>query len=127
MAGKTKRAAASRNMSMFIRIACRDGITQAPAIDIGADGRLAIHESVSTPGAYKITHVPTGTSIFRSNVTLEVARVRLRKIAVLDWRFDDPQDMPDATREYLRDGWPQMGYMHDEDYAAWRRHWTKGE
>jgi len=107
---------------MFINIACREGVTQALAIDFAGD--LAIHESVSTPNAYKITHIRTGLSVFRSNVPqLEVARMRLRKISVLDWRFDDPNDMPDATRDALREGWPQMGYMADEDYAAWRRNW----
>jgi hypothetical protein len=123
MAGKTKRAAAAQNMSMFIRIACHEGITQALALNI--DGDLAIHESVSVSGAYKITHIPTGTSIFRSSTTLEIARLRLSKIRHLDWRFNDPKDMPESTRAALRDGWPQLGDMKYEEYAAWRRIWSK--
>ncbi len=121
MTGKTKRASKSQQLDLCIRIACKDGITSIPAVEIC--GELAIHEAVSTPGAYKITHVATGCSVFRSNVTLNVARARLLRISGLNWRFDDPKDMPDSTRQALKDGWPQMGYMTDEDYAEWRRQW----
>lgn len=55
-------------------------------------GNLAIHESLSFPGRYSVTHVPTGMNI-RNNLVKSVADkmvVRLNELTV-DWSFTDPQ------------------------------------
>lgn len=104
-----------------IRLACRNGVTSVPALEVV--GSLALHLSVDAQGGYSITHTPTGLRVFRSQVTLPIARGRLSKISGYDWRFTDPRDMPKSTRDAMRAGWPEMGVMTEEDYSAWRRVW----